>query len=173
MSFTSVMMERDSQTPGFAQAAQRCLPSTVSPPEPHKRERGHSGVQQGEAHVPVPKIPWLGHTWFDPFWSILSPTPAGPLGFTAGPAWEHLGAAEQGARDTPEPVPPLPGSGTALLPPGDVAARPGSSISIPSWHQLCLSLPAPFCIAPCPTARCSISILRAEGCAAGIREKDI
>lgn len=68
MSFTSVMLGRDSQTPGLSQAVS--LPRGAFPARcPHlncsKRERGHLGIWQGEAHVPCPQNPtaWAHLVW--------------------------------------------------------------------------------------------------------------
>lgn len=79
MSFTSVMLERDSQTPGLAQAAS--LPRGAFPARcPHLNHTNGSVGTQGFSRLrhpyPAPKIPRLGHAWLGPFLEHRLPCPS-------------------------------------------------------------------------------------------------
>lgn len=144
MSFTSVMLERDSQTPGLSQQAVS-LPRGAFPARcPHlnrgKREHGHFGIQQGEAHVPLSPNPtaWTHLVWS--FSGASSPLPE------QEPCSGASGSNRGGAQGHPlSQCPPCWAQGHPCQCLGTWLRGRESCISIPSWHQLCLSLPSPFC----------------------------
>lgn len=105
----------------------------------------------------VPEFPQLGHTWFGPFLEHLLPCPSRSPGFysrtCSGPPGSTRG---EGQGHPLSHCPPCWAQGQPCQLLGTWQRGWESSISIPSWHQPCLSLPAPFCsgIAPCRADSC-------------------